>query len=134
MPESGIHLPGRRQQHLDRWPAVWLAWNDWLLYGTGGYANGNIKARSFVTATGAVFDDFGARHGGWFLGGGLEYAIWKGSAFDAIIGVEYQHIDLGTARLLSPADGGVFALDTRDIGTTANLILATLSLKGNFFH
>lgn len=115
-------------------PRLGWALNDWLIYGTGGYADGDIHTRSFTTATGAVFDDFGHRHGGWYAGGGVEYAIWKSPVFDGIIGVEYQHIDLGTVQMLSPGDGGVFGPDTRDIRTTADLVRARLSIKGNFFH
>jgi outer membrane immunogenic protein len=115
-------------------PRLGWAQNNWLIYGTGGYANGNVKTRSFTTATGVVFDDFGARHGGWFAGVGVEYALWKSPGVDAILGIEYQHIDLGTVRLLSPADGGVFGVDTRDVSSTADLVRARLSIKTNVFH
>jgi len=115
-------------------PRLGWALNDWLIYGTGGYAQGDIHTRSFEIATGAVFDDFDKRHGGWFAGAGVEYAFWKTATLDGILGLEYQHIDLGTVRMLSPGDGGLFDVDTRDIRTTADLVRARLSIKGNFFH
>jgi outer membrane immunogenic protein len=118
--------------------AVWqiggrLGWayNDWLIYGTGGYANGKVRARQFVTATGAMLDDFDDRHGGWYAGVGVEYAFWKGGLADGIVGVEYQHIDLGTVREYSQLDGNAFGANTRDIRTTADLVRLRLSLKGN---
>jgi outer membrane immunogenic protein len=112
-------------------PRLGWAINDWLLYGTAGYANGFVKTKSYANATLAVFDDFGARHGGWFAGAGVEYALWKMASWDVIAGVEYQHMDLGTTRLLSPGDGGAFGVNTRDVKTTSDLVRLRLSIKAN---
>jgi outer membrane immunogenic protein len=112
-------------------PRAGFVSNNWLLYGTGGYANGDIGTRSVLTATSAVFDNLSARQGGWFAGVGVEYAAWKTASFTGIVGVEYQHIDLGTDRFFSPGDGGVFGVNTRDIKTTSDLVRLRLSLKFN---
>jgi outer membrane immunogenic protein len=110
-------------------PRLGYAVNDWLLYGTGGYANGQISTRSFRTATGVVFDDFSNRQGGWFAGAGVEWAAWKSGSTALVLGAEYQHIDLGTARMVSPGDGGVCLVDCRDINTKIDLVRARLSVK-----
>ena len=104
--------------------------NNWLVYGTGGFASGRVRSRSFTTATGVVFDDLSHRDSGWFIGGGLEYmfANWGNHAW--IFGAEYRHIDLGTHRFLSVS--GVPDTNTRDIDTTVDLVAARLSLKWNW--
>jgi len=109
-------------------PRLGYAVNDWLFYGTGGYANGQISTRSVNIPTNAVFDDFGRRQGGWFAGVGLEWAAWKSGNTALIVGAEYQHIDLGTAQMVSPPDG-VCAVNCRNIDTTIDLVRARLSLK-----
>jgi outer membrane immunogenic protein len=78
-----------------------LGWaqGPWLLYGTGGWANGLIQSRIQNLTTGAPFDNTSERHNGWFAGGGLEFAV----ARNATVGVEYLHFDLGSELHVSAA-------------------------------
>jgi outer membrane immunogenic protein len=108
-----------------------VAARNWLLYGTGGWASGNVGTRSQNNATAAVFDDFRVRKDGWFAGGGVEWMVASTPNVGVIVGVEYKHIDLGTVRMLSPGDGGVFGVDTRDVKTTADQVTLRASLKWN---
>lgn len=109
-------------------PRVGYAFHDFLFYGTGGYANGEINTRSFSTL--GVFDSFSQRHDGWFAGAGVEYAAWRGRQTAIIVGLEYQHIDLGTATMISPADAVSFcSFDCRTIKTSADIVRARFSLK-----
>jgi outer membrane immunogenic protein len=110
-------------------PRAGYAWNDVLLYGTGGYAEGKVRSLSLATATLVQFDDVSRRKDGWFAGVGVEYAAWKSGNISGIIGVEYQHVDLGSTRLFSPGDGNVFGTNTRDISSRSDLVRLRLSLK-----
>src|SRR4029079_2873034 len=71
-----------------------FAANNWLFYGTGGYAGANIDSRGIVNATGATFAPASAWHDGWYAGAGLEYAFLN----NFVAGVEYQHVWLDTQR------------------------------------
>ncbi|HET7886398.1 MAG TPA: outer membrane beta-barrel protein [Bradyrhizobium sp.] len=109
-------------------PRLGYAFRDFLVYGTAGYASGEINV-SAVTP-GGVFDDFSKRKGGWFAGAGVDYAAWKGRQTAIIVGLEYKHIDLGTASMNSPADGVPFcAGDCRLVKTSADVVQARFSLK-----
>ncbi len=110
-------------------PRLGYAVQDWLFYGTGGYANGRISTRAFSNLNGVVFDDFSTRQGGWFAGAGVEWAAWKSGSTALVLGAEYQHIDLGSARMASPGDGGVCLINCRDIDTKIDLVRARLSIK-----
>jgi outer membrane immunogenic protein len=115
--------------------AVWtgggrlgLAWNSWLLYGTGGYASGTVRTRSNAIATGVVFDDFSQIKNGWFAGGGVDYMLFP----HTILGIDYKHIDLGTAVMSSPADGFSLAgVNRRDIRTTLDVVTGRISFLLN---
>jgi outer membrane immunogenic protein len=87
-----------------------LAWDRWLVYGTGGVAygevklNGNIQPATqagFLGANAPIVWDQSSTRVGWTVGGGVENAItanwsWK---------VEYLFMDLGTAT--ANVSGGV---------------------------
>jgi outer membrane immunogenic protein len=71
------------------------AWGNTLLYGTGGYAVGDVHVYQVVGSlvTGAAFvNDFRDTRSGWVAGGGIEHAIGGG----LLLRVEYLHADLGT--------------------------------------
>lgn len=109
-------------------PRLGYAWHDVLFYGTAGWANGEINTRS--TSLRGVFDGFSKRQDGWFAGAGVDWAVWKGRQTAIIIGLEYKHIDLGTATMISPADGVSFcSIDCRTIRTSADVVQAKFSLK-----
>ncbi|MEX2035430.1 MAG: outer membrane beta-barrel protein [Xanthobacteraceae bacterium] len=78
-------------------PRLGFARDNWLIYGTGGYAVANINAEYAFTSTGAArFPGFWgqSRNDGWFVGAGVEHVVHKGSLVDVIFGAEYQHIEL----------------------------------------
>ena len=109
-------------------PRVGYAFRDFLFYGTGGFANGEISTGS-LSARG-VFDNFSKRHDGWFAGGGVDWAVWKGRQAAIIVGLDYKHVDLGTATMISPADGvSLCSIDCRNIRTSADVVQARFSLK-----
>jgi outer membrane immunogenic protein len=105
-------------------PRLGWAANNWLFYGTGGYALGTVASR-VVESDRVVFDTTSKDENGWFAGGGIEYAIAK----NVILGVEYQHIDLGTTFHPSSADGFAPGPNGRDIGASEDIVRARLSFK-----
>ena len=36
------------------------------------------------------------RNNGWYAGGGFDYMVHKGALVDVLLGVEYQHFDVGS--------------------------------------
>jgi len=113
-------------------PRLGYAWRDVFFYGQGGYASGEINTSSLVKVGPALvqFDNFGKRKDGWFAGAGVDYAVWKGRQTSIIIGVDYKHVDLGTATMISPGDGVAFcAADCRNIKTSADIVQARFSIK-----
>ena len=87
----------------------WLANNDLLLFGSGGFAYGHVEENTVLNtapgnALGAAGSAFSCPAGtncflgssartlmGWTLGAGLEYAFWRNLSLKA----EYLFIDLG---------------------------------------
>jgi len=113
------------------------AWNNWLFYGDGGYAWGQVKTRLFNTTNGHTSDFTAQNQNGWYAGGGVEYMLIKGSVVDVIVGLEYQHVDFGTASTLSsfdnfqPSPPGV---NGRNVDAKEDIVRARLSLKWNPFR
>lgn len=77
-----------------------LAGEQFLIYGTGGLAYGNVDA-TFHQTESSVFDWKGSDSStqvGWTLGGGAEYAFdnnWS-------VGAEYLYVDLGSFDFKAP--------------------------------
>jgi outer membrane immunogenic protein len=95
---------------------VGFAANDWLLYGTGGFAIAGIREGQNVgnLVAGASTTQFASSdtRAGWVVGGGIEKAFGSGW----ILRVEYLHADYGNAThttlLSAPAGSFVNLLCT----------------------
>ena len=80
------------------------AWNNWLLYGSGGFAWADEKlsrtqlAGTVNTATPGTVESATGSGTGWVAGGGLEW----GFAQNWTARVEYLHLQLGTESFLFP--------------------------------
>jgi outer membrane immunogenic protein len=98
----------------------WAMTRDWLLYGTGGYASARLNTKFIERATGVVYDDHSERHTGWFIGGGIEYALTK----NWLLGVEYLHLGLED-RLHSSDSLGI----ERRIDGDIDIVRARLTFK-----
>jgi outer membrane immunogenic protein len=74
----------------------WAAGN-WLFYGSGGVAYGNVKSEiGFVSTAGdLVAGSRSETRIGWAGGGGINYALTP----NWIVGVDYLHYDLGHASV-----------------------------------
>jgi len=67
-----------------------------LVYATGGYAFGNVKAAVFDTTIPQVFSSSTTRHG-WTAGGGIEYAFTDKVSARA----EYLYSNLGSKTIFA---------------------------------
>ena len=83
-------------------PRLGYAWDRVMIYATGGYASADLKGTYCSTVTGicgpAVSDVRTApsRNNGWYAGGGFDYMVHKGALVDVLLGLEYQHFDVGS--------------------------------------
>ncbi len=71
-------------------PRLGFALDQFLIYGTGGYADTKTGYLAQAIATGATFDSAKNWVGGWFAGGGLEWIVPNTNGL--ILGVDYKHI------------------------------------------
>jgi outer membrane immunogenic protein len=106
-----------------------LAWDRVLLSARGGWAGGLVETRTFIAATGALFDNTKLWHNGWYVGGGIDWAVYKTAGTSGILGIEYQHVDLGDL-LHCPTGCGVAIPGTaRNVDVTADVIKAKFTVK-----
>jgi outer membrane immunogenic protein len=98
------------------------AWNNWLLYGKGGFA----WARDEYDATGPDTYTGSSSPTGWTVGGGLEWGFapnW--SAF-----VEYDYYDFGTKRISFTNAAG--ASDDFDAKQEVNVVKVGINYRFNW--
>jgi outer membrane immunogenic protein len=95
-------------------PRIGYAWDRFMVYGTGGYAAARLEGSYSCGDTGlpvlpgpgacsAIFGavirnlDFGGNtwNNGWFAGAGIDFMAYQTAFGDVILGVEYQHFDVG---------------------------------------
>jgi outer membrane immunogenic protein len=106
------------------------AWNRFMVYGQGGYAQADIDTQTIVNATGASFDHAGATHGGWYAGVGGEYAVLD----NLIIGIDYKHYEFDSKQhncnlaLATCFPGG---LTFRNVDADVDAVMARVSYKFN---
>ena len=91
---------------------IGVALGDFLFYGTGGYAFGQLQQRaSALSSLGAYPSYAGSKNslvGGWTVGGGVEYALTRFISLK----LDYLHYDLGTRTLLLSEISGAFPAQT----------------------
>jgi outer membrane immunogenic protein len=94
-----------------------LAQNNWLFYGTGGLAYGQVKSSGIWAANIGVN----------YAGAGIDYGITP----NWTVGVEYLYVDLGHVSYTDVSTNGVAPLTTFTISNhaTANIARATLNYK-----
>jgi outer membrane immunogenic protein len=109
---------------------VGYAWNRFMVYGQGGYAQADIDTRGIFNATGVTFSPAGATHGGWYAGAGAEYAVLD----YLILGIDYKHYEFDTKQHnCALAVGGCLAgaVDFRNVNATADSVMGRVSFKFN---
>jgi outer membrane immunogenic protein len=88
---------------------IGYAWNNALLYVKGGAAVTGDKYRSFNTATGLVIDSANETRWGGVVGAGVEF----GFAPNWTVGVEYDHMFMGTQDVRFAFPSGTFSATDR---------------------
>jgi outer membrane immunogenic protein len=106
-----------------------LAFDRFLISARGGYAGGLVETRTFVAATGALFDNTKLWHNGWYVGGGIDWAVYKTAGTSGVIGLEYQYVDLGDRFHCRTGCGIAVAGLDRNVDVTANVFKAKFSVK-----
>jgi len=112
------------------------AFDRFLVYGTGGFAYGDVHSSTGILA-GGVTGYFGAQNAlrpGYTYGGGVEYALPVTSFLNVFhssavtVKAEFLHYDLGSTSYLSldAANGSSF---TSRVHTEGNLVRAGLNFK-----
>jgi hypothetical protein len=67
---------------------------------------------------------------GWYVGTGFDYMVHKGSLVDVLLGVEYQHYDVGNHNAFcGDLRCNVASAGPYDLGTTGDLVRARLTIK-----
>ena len=119
-------------------PKIGYAFDRWMIYGTGGYAQANLKGTYCSTATGLCgvptsIQNGASRNDGWFAGLGVDYMVHKGSLVDVIIGAEYQHwdVDSKSAFCFSLAGCGVPTGADYNLAAHGDIFRAKLTIKYN---
>ena len=124
---------------------VGMAFDRMLIYGTGGYAYGDVSRRATFYGPNAPTTPFftGASNGmrgGIAYGGGVEYAVPTGSFFDRFnffhspgvtIKAEYLHYDLGADTLRFPGVNGGATIGgyTTRVRTDGDIVRAGINYK-----
>lgn len=125
---AGTACETRLQNYWTAGAKVGYAWDKVMVYGTGGYANGQVYSRTTTTAAPIAWTSYAKeRQGGWYAGIGIDYYLMKFLWSDVIIGAEYQHIDLGTElhRNLLGTGAGF----NRNVSVTNDIVRAKLTFK-----
>jgi opacity protein-like surface antigen len=118
-------VSGRLNDIITVGPRVGWAAGHWMPYATGGYASANFYTRA-DTPAGVMIDEATTRHGGWYLGGGLEWAVSPGWT----MGLEYRHyeFDAKTTVPFSSA-GAAIPGDRYNLDPSTDSITARVSWK-----
>jgi outer membrane immunogenic protein len=98
----------------------------WLLFATGGLAYARLDTSVRNLGTGLEIGRSRRDQGGWFLGGGVDYAFTR----NFLIGIEYQHVDLRAVRHLDDYFGCCnITAETRDMRGSLDIIRLRLTYK-----
>ncbi len=91
----------------------WAAGN-WLFYGSGGVAYGNVKSTISVSDTlgDLVAGSRSETRAGWAAGGGVNYAVTP----NWILGVDYLHYDLGRTTVKGTDASGDVVSASQKVG------------------
>ena len=103
-----------------------VTFNQWLPYVKGGYANGDVSYRTFVTSSGQPTTQSSGREHGWTVGAGLEYAMTP----NLILGVEYDYVRLNVDNRSQYVFPGFISPETvTNASADIHSVMARLSYK-----
>jgi outer membrane immunogenic protein len=117
-------------------PRIGYAWDRWMIFATGGWASANLKSSvcnaldGTCDGPGSNFNGASRNNNGWYVGGGFDYMVHKGSLVDVLLGVEYQHYDVNSqnAFCFNPSCGAPTGWDY-DLSSKGDIVRARLTIK-----
>ena len=114
-------------------PRLGYAWDRLMIFATGGYASADLKSTACsqlpVFAAKTRFNGQ-SRNNGWYAGGGFDYMVHKGPLVDVLLGLEYQHFDVGSknAFCFNPGCNPATGWD-EDLSAKGDIVRARLTIK-----
>ena len=120
-------------------PKLGYAFDRWMIYATGGYAQADLKGTYCNATTGVCGPSFTqengqSRNSGWFAGGGIDYMIHKGQLVDVILGAEYIHYDVDSERAFCRnVSCAPLTVSDYNLDATGDIFRAKLTIKYNPF-
>lgn len=107
-----------------------VTWDRVLFYGKGGWAGGEVQLSAASDSGGPSAWNPGSRfRSGVIVGAGFEYMLTQ----NFILGIEYNHIDLGRANFAAYNTGADTSLTSVDDKTKLDTVVARLSYKFDSF-
>jgi outer membrane immunogenic protein len=103
-------------------PRVGFAMNQFMVYGTGGFARAMIDTRAVFSASGTVLSSTSNHQNGWYVGGGAEMVVINGF----VVGVEFRHFDFSEKQQIDMVAPGF----DRRIKANADAVLLRLTFGG----
>ena len=118
-------------------PRLGYAWDRFMIFATGGYASADLKTAACSSVTGLCDQtrfNGQSRNSGWYAGGGFDYMVHKGPLVDVLLGLEYQHFDVGSknAFCFNPGCNPVTGWD-EDLSAKGDIVRARLTIKTQGF-
>jgi outer membrane immunogenic protein len=112
------------------------AWDRFMIFGSGGWASADLKGAYCNSLTGTCdgpgsFANGASRNNnGWYAGGGFDWMVYRGVLADMILGVEYQHFDVGgeNAFCFNPGCNPV-NLNDYNLSAKGDIVRARLTIK-----
>ncbi len=94
------------------------AWNNVLLYGSGGFARGLVAIQGGPIGSSAIQDVAAKHHSGSYYGAGIEYGLMN----NLTVGVDWKHFDLGHASTQNP-------FNIIDVNAKGDAVTGRLTIK-----
>jgi outer membrane immunogenic protein len=104
-------------------PRIGYAAGNLMPYITGGYASTTVKAQNIQFGIPIVFWD--ERMDGWFIGGGLDWAISR----NWILAIDYRHFEFGSEVNVPTVNGNPAPFDAVRFEPIADSVTLRLSYK-----
>ena len=99
--------------------------NQWLLYGTGGYARATVDTDLIIKSTGVAPPGFhtSEHQDGWYVGGGADYKLTD----HLLLGIDYQHFSFDTELHCVSCASGFGATNNHDMSADVDIVSARLT-------
>ena len=132
-PPASVATDQSNSEHMDWFGTVrakvGFAQNNWLFYGSAGWAYGNVTTSGSFVASAVPLNFSGSNSvtkSGWAAGAGFDYALTS----KWIVGVEYLYVHLGTVSYTETdsidAPGTSITINNRAV---AQIVRASLNYK-----